>query len=47
MDVRATILKCFFVDKLSYDETAKLIKDKYGLNYEEVAYKMDEEGIFK
>ena len=44
---KATILKAFFVDKLSYEDVSKLIKEKYGLSYEDIAYRMDEEGVFK
>lgn len=44
---KATILKYIFVDRLSYDEVSKLIKNKYDLDYEDVAYRMDEEGVFK
>ena len=43
---KATIIKAVMVDKLSYKEVSELIKDKYGIEYEEVAYKIDEEGVF-
>ena len=43
---KATILRAYFVDKLSYDDVVALIKSKYGLNYEEIAYRMDSEGVF-
>jgi len=42
---RATILKCMFVDGLNYSETSKVIKDRFNIDYEEVAYRMDEEGF--
>lgn len=40
---RATILRAVFVDHLDCEQTAKLVKKKYGVDYEEVAQRMDDE----
>jgi hypothetical protein len=33
--------------QLTYDQVSKLIKEKYGIDYETIAYEMDERGFLK
>lgn len=44
---KASTLRAIFVDKMKYNEVSAMIKTKFGFNYEEVAYRMDEEGVFQ